>query len=505
MLLFLPQIILGATLLLLIAGNVFQRGFRSSWLLAASGIGLAAASQIFLRFRLPLSLNSSAWWAGEGLVSSIGFSLDSITWQLALVVCALALAFFLIEVRKAVTEPWLNWAAMIAFALASLLAAISGELLTLAFLWILADATSAFLTLKLGSKNKELPSLAFLPANIIASFLLLAASILPAAGDQGAYLLILLAAALRLDIFAPASDTIALALNQTSLVRLLPKASVIVLLTRSIALSGFPLFVFLVLVLLLSIFNSIQWMQKRDADRIVFVERSFAALALCAAAIGQPGVALAFGLSLMLAASVSTMSENMGKLRSIAVIATVLIFAIFPYLQVVATGTVPFSNWPMLVFLPPHAMLSAGWLKQNSRTQSNELPGEPWMRSIRLLGIFLMPTIFLIFILVFPPALAQESEFLWWPAVGVVLIAAAIAFARRPGQHKFDLPVRWKTLFDQIVSLNWLRRVLAVLLDGLGWVLWVMNRILEGRAGVLWALLLIALLLSVASQIALGG
>lgn len=71
MLLFIPQIILSSALVILIAGNLFQRNFRSSWLLTMSSAGLALASLVFLRFRLPLSLSFSAWWAGEGLVLSL--------------------------------------------------------------------------------------------------------------------------------------------------------------------------------------------------------------------------------------------------------------------------------------------------------------------------------------------------------------------------------------------------------------------------------------------------
>jgi hypothetical protein len=55
------------------------------------------------------------------------------------------------------------------------------------------------------------------------------------------------------------------------------------------------------------------------------------------------------------------------------------------------------------------------------------------------------------------------------------------------------------------LSTGWLKAIGLVILNTLDWILRMMNRVLEGQAGILWALLLIALLLSVASQFALGG
>lgn len=509
MLLFLPQLILGAALLILIASNVFQRGYRSSWLLTTAATGLALVSLIFLRFRLPLSLNSSAWWAGEGLVSSISFDLDSVAWQFALIVCGLFLAYLLLEVHKAISESWLNWAAGLAFAVSCLLAVVSGDLLTLAFFWVLVDATTAILIFRLILKFEQRHSaLEFLPANISASFFLMAASILAGFSGQAASLLVLIAAALRLEIFAPSkmgNNLSELYLTQTCILRLLPKASVLVLLARSAALSGPVLIAVLVLIFLSTLINALRWSRRDNGNGIEYFERGFASLAILGSAIGQPGVALGFGLVAMTCSSALFLAQGAGRFKWLVVAPAILFFAGLPFSQVISTGQAPGPGWMAVLFLPLHALLLASWLRKPLVTSSSEPFGEPWMRTIRVSGLFIMPIIVLVFILAAPPSLSLETEFIWWPAVAVLLISILVFIVRERSQKIFIFPSSWVNLSNEFLSLFWLKTASSWVANILGWILRTVNRVLEGQAGILWALLLIVLLLSVASQFALGG
>ncbi len=506
MLLFLPQLVLGATLLILIASNLFQRSFRSSWLLTTSGAALALVSLIFLRLRLPLSLSSSAWWAGEGLISSINFQVDGGSWQFALIVCALILAFFLLQVHKAITEPWLNWAVGLAIAISSLLAIFSGDLLTLAFFWILVDATTVIFIFRFVSKaDQRRAAFEFLPANIAASFLLMAASVLTGAAGQQTVLLVLVAAALRLEIFSPTkpgSENPDSHSPQAGILRLLPKASVLVLLARTDALSGSVFFVALALLFFSVLINTLRWLGR--IDRVEFFERGFASLALLATAIGQPGVALGYGMVAMISSSVFSLMKNSGRYKLMVLTPAILIFSGLPFNYVIATDQAPGLSWSVVLLLPFHALL-AGCLRQIPTSSIEETPREPWMRTMRLFGIFIIPSVFLIFILLFSPSLAQETEFVLWPALVVLLISVLIFLIPKPSLKRFQMGTRWKNWVEEVESMVWMQSFGSWALKTLESILRIVNRVLEGQAGILWALLLITLLLSVASQFAFGG
>jgi hypothetical protein len=507
MLLFLPHLILGATLLILITSNTFQRGFRSGWLLTALGTGLALASLIFLRFRLPITLDSSAWWAGEGLVSSISFSLDAVSWQLALIVCSLALSFFLLQVHKAVNEPWLNWALSLALAASSLLALVANDLLTFAFLWTLVDAINAICFLVLVKNQTERSDgLNFLLPNVVATFLLLAASVLVGYGGNAATLLILIAAALRLELFTPLLRETQLDQQSVgeNVLRLLPKASVFVLIARLTAISGPIFFVALILIFLFALINISHWLQKNNHSGIEYFERGVAALALLASTLGQPGAVLAFGLLTLIGGSVLYLAQNASRFRWLVIAPTVLILVGLPFKQIIPLSETG-SGLRAIFFLPLQALLVAGWMRKVPLSSQEEPSGEPWMRSIRWLGLFVIPVIFLVFILVSPRSLTEETEFIWWPAVGVLILTLLFTFFLQRSQPKFNLPVNWSNFFKAVFSMVWLKTIASAILSSLDWILRMTNHILEGQAGILWALLLIALLLSVASQFVLGG
>ncbi len=508
MLLFLPQLVLGATLLILIASNLFQRSFRSSWLLATTGAALALISLVFLRLRLPLTLSSSAWWAGEGMVSSINFQLDGISWQFALIACALAFAFFLLQVHTAITEPWLNWAAGLAIAISSLLAIVSGDLLTVAFFWILVDATTALFIFRfIPNAGQRRAAFEFLPANMAASFLLMAASVLTGSGSQQTVLLVLVAAAFRLEIFSPTkpgSEKPDVNSPHAGILRLLPKASVLVLLARTDALSRSVLFVVLALLFFSTLVNTMRWLHA--PDRVEYFERGFASLALFAAAIGQPGVAvLGFGLVVMIGSSILNLMLNSGRYKWLVLVPVLLIFSGLPFSHVTAIDQSPNPSWSAVLVLPLYALLIAGWLRLNPGTSSLETPREPWMRTMRWLGLFIIPSVFLISILIFSPSPAQETEFVWWPALVVLVLSVLIFLIPKQSLKRYQLGTRWKKWIEEVESMVWMQKFGSWVLKALDSILRIVNRVLEGQAGILWALLLITLLLSVASQFAFGG
>lgn len=67
------------------------------------------------------------------------------------------------------------------------------------------------------------------------------------------------------------------------------------------------------------------------------------------------------------------------------------------------------------------------------------------------------------------------------------------------------LPAQLSKRRDRVFSFQGFSRVASAVWNGTQWVLSLVGALLEGEAGVLWALLLIALLLSLVSQLGLGG
>ena len=503
MLLFIPQIILSSALVILIAGNLFQRNFRSSWLLTMSSAGLALASLVFLRFRLPLSLSFSAWWAGEGLVSTINFLLDGVSWQIAFVLSGLVLSFFLMEVPRAMSAPWLNWATYLALAIASLFAAVAGDILTLAFFWILVDALTGLAIFRLFAKAEERrAALSFMPANITASFLLLASWILTDSTSQIANLLVLSSAALRLGIFAPVRES-SVNGDQFAILRWLPAASVLVLLARPVSLGGISLIIVLVLLMLPAIFFAFKSMQPESGAEAL-IERGFATLAIAAAAVGQPGAALGFGLAVLAAWGLLSLAQTSGRLRWPVIVASVVLLSGLIFSPLISANQI-YASLIAFAYLPVHAALIAGWSRQ-ALTQSKEQPaGEPWMRVTRTIGSLLVPLMFLFLGLGLAPTPSIPVELIGWPAVFVIALAAIFFLASERLKKRFLLPPSLANLLQVSFSMSWLQTPFNWMLSALGWVLHMTSRVLEGQAGVLWAMLLIALLLSLALQFALGS
>jgi hypothetical protein len=492
--LFLPLIILGVALLALLAGNLLQRNFRSSWQLVILAASLAFASLIYLRIQLPLTSNFSAWWAGEGLISSISFNLDEISWPYALIVCGLFLAFLLKQVQQAMSASWLDWGIYLLLTISSLAAVLSGDLPTLFFFWVLVDVCSVISFWNIAStKDERQNSLGFLTSNIAAIFLLQIAWLAMDSSDQIGELLLVGSAVLRLRLFSPSTGSNSTN-SRSEFVRLLPWASIFVLIARSPSLSGWGqygvLFVLLVLMLgftFQSIFN-----EKREVER---VEKGFAVLALAAAVIGQPYISASLGILTLASSGLLSLARFEPKLRFMMILAALLLFSWFPIFSVM---TADYSAPLLIMMFLVEATVIVGWIRL-AYEEEQPSPSEAWMRVVRTLGISLIPiaAAFLLF------TSFRRQEPLWWAAAFVFLLTGILHVIIN--RFSKNLPVSITQRTDEFFSLRWLQIGLDWLFLTVSWILRMMNRLLEGRAGVLWALLVIALLLSLASQIATGG
>jgi hypothetical protein len=263
-----------------------------------------------------------------------------------------------------------------------------------------------------------------------------------------------------------------------------------------------PFQIILLLVFLLPVlFVAFSLHQSDERQSLPLFDRGVATLAIAAAASGQPTMALAFGMVLLTSGSFLSLARSAHGWRWPVVATSAVLFSAFPFL-----ATNPDSNMPIVffVFLIAYAALIAGWMRFAFPAATQPAASEPWMRVVDILGLLLIPLLFVLLNLGLAPNPSNSTEVAWIPAI-IVIALTGITFliAQRSMRFTF-IPPFLISLAASIASMNWLQVAFDWMLDSLRWVLRILSRVLEGQAGVLWAMLLIVLLLSLASQLALG-
>jgi len=149
------------------------------------------------------------------------------------------------------------------------------------------------------------------------------------------------------------------------------------------------------------------------------------------------------------------------------------------------------------------AVLVAGWLRQALQPAKQDLPPEPWMRSVHWIGLAIPPAVWLLFGFGLLPYFGQPLAFSWWPPALVIGGAALLFLAadRLPGLQNTP----FSRLIERAASINWRPSTGRVFSQAVSSPLALLASLLEGRAGILWAMLFMALLLSVVGQFAVGG
>jgi hypothetical protein len=507
-LLFIPVILLVFTLLAL-AGSNLQRGFRSNWLLALGGSALALLSFLVLRFQLPLQAELAAWSVDDSLANSATFVLDDRSWPLALIVAALLIAALLGQVRDAMSARWLSWAPVLVAAAASLLAALSGDLLTFAFTLVLLDIlVFVQLSIQLPSAAERQAALNLVPLSLLSFIILLGAWTLSFYGAQLVGILVFLAVSARLGLWTPRlvlETQLSLRRDLGLMLRLAPLAPAIALAAHSEAItSSLPHSLALGLLFVPTAFFAVRWFSAEKED--VSFELGFAALVLAASASGAPYAALAFGLAALAGRAMMELAQRTDRWRPLAAAIGVALLAGLAFTAAQAASTFYADPASPLVyaFLPMHALLLAGWARRALRPQSLPLPPEPWMRSIEWVGLSIVPVVYVVLGLGGLPFFAsQPLSVSWWPPAAVLGLAAVAFFAFRT--RRLDMQPRVARVLDAFFSLDWLQMVITRVVQAISWVFYFGGRLLEGNAGVLWAILLVVLMLSLIAQFAFTG
>ncbi len=423
---------------------------------------------------------------------------------------------------------WVLWASILALAGVGLLAATSGNLLTLLLSWVGLDLLElvALLGQVMVSQTRERIIQAF-SARMAAVCLVIAACIvLWSAGTsmtfdsitQPAGLLLLVAAGLRLGVLPihlPFTRGLAINRNLGMVLSLVPASSSYILLARlsNVALSSAITPYLLGLSILAGIYAAINWLRAKDE----VIGRPFwllatASLVVTAALLKQPAACLVWGIASLLSGGlVFSMALRHKNLLPLSILA------------VIGLSSLPFTpTWQGTYMVDPASMtgmnpsifavfsfsllvlqafLVAGLIRQVFRgifpvTAVIALHTERWVWFLYPLGLTLvLVTQYLIgwFTL---PSLHEVPLTGWFVGVVVIIFVGAIHYFSRNFSSLFQprLNPNLRSAWDRLFSLDWLYRFLWRLYRTVSRVFSLISSVLEGDGGLLWALVLLGLI-----------
>ena len=518
----LPSVILAlfaASLLLL---RIFRPHFRYFWMLAVGGSLLAWLSVLFLRFWLPTGLDILPWKPTFLFPISPALLLDRISWPYALALATLALAATLSDISGSTETQRGDWVGSLSFTALGILAALSGNPITLMLAWSALDLIELIiLIIRVKPNNLRQQVLITFSARVAGTFaLIIAAGVgreLPATFDQidpQSSIFLLLAAGLRLGVFPlrlPFLEQAPFERGLSVLFSLVPAGTSFMLLTRASAVIapdplGLVLLAFTGLALL---FASGSWaVSKSELHGQPYWILAFAALAIAAALRGEELASLAFGMTGLLSGGLLFLFST--RQRSLFFI---------PILGLIGASMLPLTaSWQavrlyslplpliLVLFLPAQALLLLGYLRHTLRPAEPPNRAERWIWIFYPLGLLLLPVTHILIAWFGNPMSRVETE--WpqlidsWPGFVVLLLSGAIFLAYQRGLRVSSNALRF---FRRSLSLRWFYALFWKVYYWLGKSLDLVSRILEGEGGILWSLLLLIVLLTILTQQNLGG
>jgi hypothetical protein len=385
MLIFLTVLLLFLVALALIILYWTRPGIRYTWLLAVSAALVSWFSVLTWQLNLPLTFQLPPWQPASLFLESLSFTVDTLTWPLALSISTLSLAVILTgTARKTFPDP-LAWAATLILEGLGLLAVLADNPLTLLMAWSAIDLTE--LVAQLRSVDGPQPServVTVFSTRLAGIGVLLWASMVSistgsplnfkdAPPQAGLYLL--LAAGLRLGVLPlhlPYASEAAIRRGFGSALRLISAASSLVLLARTPSASVTSIFTpfLLSLTALAAIYGG--WMWLRSPDELTarpFWLIGLASLAVAAALRGEPVGAIAWSCALVLSGGALFLSSAYNAWLGRSLWIGVWGISALPF-SISASGwgsAFPslWLAWPF--FLAAQALLLAGYLRHAMR------------------------------------------------------------------------------------------------------------------------------------------
>ncbi|MFZ5902245.1 MAG: hypothetical protein ACOYZ8_01660 [Chloroflexota bacterium] len=520
MFILLTVLFLFATALTLAALQVWRRGFRFTWLIAAGGAFLTWSSVLLWQAVMPVRLELPAWEPAGLFADSPLFFADRLVWPYAFSLTTLALAVILTEVVSEDFPNPLSWAGTLTLTGLGLLAVLADNPLTLALAWAAIDLTELIIQLRAVRQPSasERVVTAFASRAVGIGLLLWASMVSQAAGEPldfqntlpQAGLYLLAAAGLRLGVLPlhlPLPSESALRRGFGTALRLVSAASSLVLLARippaSMA-SGFTPVLF-ILAAVAGIYGG--WMWIRSSDELAgrpFWMIGLASLAVASALRGNPTGAAAWSAALVLAGGALFLSPFSQRWLDRVLLAGVWVLSSLPFSPTAAgwESDAP-ANWAVWVtwpfFLLTQGFLISGYIRHARQRPAAALTSKPlWAGNVYPAGIALLLLT------------AVSLGFFGWDGSGRVgawtfgLIAAALAAALvwltprlrilNPARAHWIRPEAGGSRLDAFYRGLWsLYQAFGRLSAGI-------SATLEGEGGVLWTLLMLALFISLLSR-----
>jgi hypothetical protein len=517
MLIILTALLLFLVALALVILNWIRPAVRYTWLLAAIATLVSWGSVLSWQFSLPLNFQLPPWEPASLFLEPLSFTVDRLTWPLALSVSTLTLAVILTAAaRKNFPDP-LPWAATLILGGLGLLAVLADNPLTLLMAWSAIDLTELVTQLRSvdGPKPSEKVVTAFATRIAGIGVLLWASLVSIAAGSpmnfqnampqSGLYLL--LAAGLRLGIIPlhlPYASESAIRRGFGSALRLVSAISSLVLLARIPSASVTSVFApfLLSLAALAAIYGG--WMWLRAPDELTarpFWLIGVASLAIASALRGDPAGAVAWSCALVLSGGALFLSSAHNIWLSRALWIGMWGISALPFsLTASGWGSGMPSFWPVWpFFLFAQALLLAGYLRHALRPtlRDNFETLDRGARYVYPVGVgVLLITLVLLGVWGWEGALRIGVWFL--ALIGVALGGVAAWLAPR---LRLLTPLRAHWVRPAPSSwMDWFFRGLWGLYRSIGRLSNSISGVLEGDGGFMWTLLFMVLFISLIAQ-----
>lgn len=515
-----------AVLLLLITPGIMlvirmlRPGFTYYWLVAVAGSALAWILTLILGFQLPQTIRLLDWSPAALFPASPTLLADQTTWPYAFALATLALSVILTATVRLKHHSWTTWASTLTLGSIGMLAIFSGNLLTLLLTWAAIDMLELIvLFFQIGGSSDRERAVVLFSARVAGIMLLLWAGVVSAPGDPfiftdippRASIYLLVAAGLRLGVIPlhlPFARELPFRRGLGSMLRLTPAASSLMLLTRAAVLGvDKPVQPYLfALTTLAAIYAALGWLTAADELRgRPFWILGMASLAVASAIKGHPLASQAWGLACLLTGGLLFLSS--AKYRGLLPIFILGILGMTGLPYTPAWDSTHLYAAPLDPFLPLllicQAILLTGYLR-HALAASTDLSGsERWIRSVYPLGLGLLPLshYFLSWRTPLPlDTTGNHAE--WWAGPVVIALTALLVYI---GQHELHLPSRIVPIWNRLFSLSWIARLVWTVYRSVGRLLAIGSRIIEGEGGLLWTILLLVILVSLLTQIGLGG
>jgi len=504
--------------------------FALHWVLAVSGTLVAWVMVLVSRLSMPQTMILGQWRPEIFFSSSPALLANHQVWSFAVALVTLALAVLLTEVARVPETDWQAWGGTMALAALGLLSVYAANPLTLLLAWAALDVTEVVLLIRRFPESRQRERVVVSFAARVGGMAILLWAALAArfkdalltfdavTSDIGIYLL--LSAGLRLGVLpphVPFTSESPLRRGFGTMVRLVPAASSLVLLTRmgdaGVSQNWMPYL--LSLAAIAAVYGSFTWVgAENELDGRPYWILGVGSLSIASAILARPVATTSWSVVLLFSGGLLFLTSLSHQ-----------ILYVFPLLALLALSGLPFTpTWDgtqlfnivqptdvlgtQILYLVlfgaytiAHAALIAGFARHVLREDGFLTGVERWVWVIYPIGLGLLPVTH--FGITWWTGLgifdkAQNSSPFpwgagWWVGIISVGLAALVVYWTRRDPHLLN---RTSSTLAATVSFDWFYRFIWWSYRAISRFVTGLDSVLEGDGGILWALLMLTLLLT---------